>query len=97
MSIDDCTPVWVCECCYLAHHYPDVECDSCNHSKPLLGALDPDADYSDWTYDWSDPMSAEWIEKWGDGKREFSWSRCDGCHSHVGGSRYRLAEWEPVN
>jgi ribosomal protein L37AE/L43A len=28
-----------------------------------------------------------------DGEQEFSWSRCDGCGSHLGGSRYRLAIW----
>lgn len=28
-----------------------------------------------------------------DGKRDFSWSRCDGCGSHLGGARHRLALW----
>lgn len=28
------------------------------------------------------------------GIQEFSWSSCDGCGSHLGGHRYRLAVWE---
>lgn len=28
------------------------------------------------------------------GINEFSWRRCDGCGSHLGGARYRFALWE---
>jgi ribosomal protein L37AE/L43A len=34
---------------------------------------------------------------WEDGHTEFTWSSCDGCGSHLGGSRYRLAiHWEEI-
>ena len=28
------------------------------------------------------------------GIHDFSWSSCEGCHSHPGGSRYRLSLWK---
>lgn len=31
----------------------------------------------------------------GDGRTEFTWTSCDGCHSHLGGSRHRLAVHHP--
>jgi hypothetical protein len=31
---------------------------------------------------------------WEDGITDFSWSRCHGCGSHLGGSRYRLSLWK---
>jgi hypothetical protein len=30
-----------------------------------------------------------------DGLIEFSWRACQGCGSHLGGARYRLALWKP--
>lgn len=65
----------------------------CEGGEPLklLGGLE----LSDWTYDESDPENAEQIERYGDGHTDFTWSACQGCGSHLGGSRERLAIHPP--
>lgn len=81
--------VWVCVDCYIAHHYGVTEhkgkfyageSDAPADNEPL-GLLGVDVEVADK----ADPES---------GIAEFSWHRCEGCGSMLGGARYRLAVWE---
>lgn len=70
------------------------ESDSrCEGGEPLR--LLDGLELSDWTYDESDPDSAEQIERYGDGHTEFTWKHCEGCGCSLGGSRERLAIHSP--
>lgn len=62
----------------------------CEGGEPLR-LLPDDREVTDWTYDYSDPEYSMEVDRYGDGQRDFSWSSCDGCGSHLGGSRHRLA------
>ena len=83
----DTTTIEVCTDCYFAHHYGVTEDDgqwfagdsdgACDR-KPL-GLLDDTA----WIADSTDSDT-------GEGFTEFSWSRCEGCGSTLGGARYSL-------
>lgn len=100
--------VWVCVDCYFAHHYGATEHDGqwfagesdtpCDR-EPLAdldGYEVSDHTCSDHEGDyWSDDPCPHCGEA-GDenGIDEFSWRRCDGCGSTLGGARYRLAVWE---
>lgn len=88
---------WVCTDCYYAYHGLDEDETEAPDSEPL-GLIDPAADVSDNTcssHDGGDETACIQCSQTGyeDGITEFSWSRCDGCGSHLGGSRYRLAVW----
>jgi hypothetical protein len=82
---------WVCQDCYLAHHYAT---DDHGAQRWLAGESDTPAD--------REPLSRlDGLEAFdntdaetGEGIDEFSWSRCDGCGSTLGGERHRLAVWE---
>lgn len=70
--------LWVCQDCYFAHHYGATEVDG----EWFAGESDIPADVD--LFDNTDSET-------GDGIRGFSSRRCDGCSSHLGGARYRLA------
>ncbi len=82
--------VSVCEDCYFAHHYGAREIDG----QWFAGDTDTPADREPLAllerYELSDNTDSET----GDGIDTFSWQSCDGCGSHLGGSRYRLALFE---
>lgn len=88
----DYAAIEVCEDCYFAHHYGAHqhegqwyagESDTPADRKPL-GLIADTAQVTDHTDCNADEDT---------GITEFSWSRCDGCGSTLGGSRYRLAVW----
>lgn len=87
--------VWVCEDCYMAHHgVADYEMD--DERRAELGARLVGCDTADNTcsnHDGTDELPCEWCGQHGfeNGINEFSWERCDGCGSNLGGSRHRLA------
>lgn len=81
------TDVMVCTDCYFAHHYGVAEVDG----KLFVGddptpvermPLDLLVDYE---------LADNTDSETGEGIDEFSWSRCEGCGSPLGGSRHRLA------
>lgn len=90
--------VYVCEDCYFAHHYGYVAGPDNNW---LVGPdCDPDKDATDREplarlagLDVSDNTNSET----GEGIDTFSWTSCQGCGSHLGGSRYRLAIFEQTD
>ncbi|MBA3580800.1 MAG: hypothetical protein H0W42_12550 [Gemmatimonadaceae bacterium] len=103
MTDDDLGEVWVCTDCYFAHHYGAHEhegvwyageSDSPCEFEPLgelpeYGYVSGDQEVT-FISDWTDSDT-------GDGIEEFTWRSCDGCGSHLGGSRYRLAiHWSPI-
>ena len=78
--------VWVCTDCLFAHTYGWFQhegqwyvndSDTPCELEPLKFLDDVDL------WDNTDSETGEGID-------EFSWSSCDGCRSHLGGSRYRL-------
>lgn len=97
---------WVCTDCYFAHHYGRHQDDQGNW---FAGESDIPADCPPLdmltSYELSDntcsnhdveghPCAQCGREDYEDGIDTFSSSRCEGCGSHLGGSRYRLAVWE---
>ncbi len=80
------TAVWVCEDCYIAHHYGWREIDGKWYAGEghVAAELEPLNRLDGATlYDWTHSES-------GRGIREFDRDMCDGCGSRLGGSRYRL-------
>ena len=74
----------------------DVRCEG---GEPLAHLPEEGGRLTDWTcsnHEW-DVDTCQWCHHDGrdgtDGIHDFSWSRCDGCHCTLGGSRYRLAIW----
>ena len=90
MSTRTYSDVWVCVDCYVSHHYGAHE----HEGEWFAGDGDSPCDGEPLTlladFHLADNTDAET----GDGIDGFSWSRCDGCGSTLGGSRYRLAVWE---
>ncbi len=86
---EDYGNVYVCQDCYFAHHYGAHEHEGMWYSgdSDTPAECEPLARLAE--YELADNTDSET----GDGIDEFSWSRCDGCGSHLGGSRYRLALW----
>lgn len=92
----DYSDIMVCEDCLIAHHYgwdpiedtdpPEWsvgEGEQTTTTEPW-GVLPDDLDFTDNT-DGNNPDDT--------GIDEFSWRRCEGCGSHLGGARYRFAVW----
>lgn len=79
----------VCTDCYFYHHYGnegvDIDADGTIAETGLkaLGRVEG--------MELTDDTDSET----GDGITTFSRDTCDGCGSHLGGSRHRLAEWSP--
>lgn len=87
----DTDTVWVCVDCYYAHHGLSDCGEVQPQSEPL--ALLSDADvtaglfYEQHDCDSPEQCSGECEVQ------EFSWSRCEGCGSRLGGSRHALTVW----
>lgn len=85
------TDAWVCVDCYFAHHYGMTE----HGGEWFAGESDTPAD--------REPLAllrgfglGDGTGENGEGSDTFSWRRCDGCGSSLGGTRYRLAIFERV-
>lgn len=85
--------VYVCTDCYFAHHYGYRSEPFEARTRYLIGP--------DYTADVSTLTRPLWLvddlhvadntdSETGEGIHDFSWSSCEGCGSHLGGSRYRL-------
>lgn len=91
MTTTDYGDVWVCTDCYFAHHYGATEHDG----EWFAGDSDTPCDrepFGLWRqpgYEFADNTDSET----GEGIDDFSWRRCSGCGSTLGGSRYRLHVW----
>lgn len=96
-------PYWVCTDCYYAHHGLDDD-DEHSPDREPLGLVPEEAEVYDWTCsnhfygqdvtpDNGDATTCDHCGGlgWENGITEFTWSSCDGCGSHLGGSRHRLA------
>lgn len=81
-----CKPaeIWVCVDCFFEHHTPG-ETELPEGVTPW--SLYPDALMGDIT-DWSDPNNETGDDP---GTIDFSSRRCDGCDSHLAGTRHRFA------
>jgi ribosomal protein L37AE/L43A len=99
--------IWVCTDCHFAHHYGATEVDgqwyagesdSPADREPLalIGDEYVVADNTCSDHEGDDETACEHCgqEGYEDGIQDFSWSRCDGCGSTLGGSRYRLAVFD---
>lgn len=97
---------WVCTDCYFAHHGQDENAGQAP-PRPPLALLDgyeitdnTCSDHYVGNVEDSDGnnVTLACIHCGSDdedsGERVFSWSRCDGCGSTLGGARHRLAIWE---
>ena len=85
---------WVCDCCMLIH--ANGECGDHEHEHEPLSLI-PDGHsvtmgllYEDHDDSCTDRESGEC----GCDRKEFTWSRCDGCGSPDGGSRHALTLWD---
>lgn len=88
--------LWVCVDCYMAHHGLLETEMGYEPTHAPLGLLEPDSDVT---------AGLMWAEhecdraSWDDGDecscehQTFSWSPCEGCGSHLGGSREALTTW----
>ena len=98
--------IWVCTDCYFAHHYGvrehdgkwyAGESDEPSELKPLGKVWDDElTDNTCADHDGTDDKVCTHCREatYEDGMEEFTWRSCDGCGSHLGGSRHRLAVWE---
>ena len=89
--------IWVCTDCMILHANGDEPTDP-REDEPAPWALWDDG--SDVTmgitredHDCDDPDAWERADDCGCERREFSWSQCQGCGSHLGGSRYAFTYW----
>ena len=84
--------VWVCVDCYFGYHYGFRQVDDAWYS----GDSDSPCDREPLTllaaFDLADNTDAN--SETDTGIDDFSWSRCQGCGSTLGGSRYRLATFQ---
>jgi hypothetical protein len=99
---------WVCEDCYVAHHYGVTEyegeffageSDHPADREPLALLADYElADNTCSSHNGTDDDECSECEHdgWEDGIDTFSMSACGGCGSGLGGSRYRLALFTPT-
>ena len=91
------TDILVCTDCY-----EDGEHDEpTTPDREPYGLLDPNAVVTDNTCSNHSGTDDETCEDCGcggyeDGVVDFSWSRCEGCGSTLGGARYRMALWPAV-
>lgn len=70
---------YVCVCCLMLLANAEY-CEECDHSgHPLMSQLE------------GEEVTLNCEE---DCESNFSWSRCDGCGSPLGGDRHRIAIWE---
>lgn len=73
--------IHLCTSCLVAHEAPDTLTDDDRALNPL-NRIGPD-----------EHIAANYDTETGEGYAGFSWSRCDGCGSTLGGSRYRYTLW----
>jgi hypothetical protein len=81
------TDVMVCTDCYFTHHYGATEHDG----QWFAGDSDTPSDGEPLALLDRSELADNTDSETGDGMETFSWSRCQGCGSTLGGSRYRLA------
>lgn len=83
---------WVCTDCYTAYHYgansTEWEPDPRWNRDRFLSAIESIG---------RDHIADNTDSETDDGYTTFSWGHCDMCQSILGGSRYRLAVWQPVS
>lgn len=89
----DTWTIWICVDCMQALANGEL-CDDADREP--LSALDADAEVtcgliaSEHECDSLDDCNGECE------RQEFSWSRCEGCGSNLGGERLAATEWERV-
>ena len=90
MNTENRYDIMVCEDCYFAHHYGATERDG----QWYAGESDTASDHKPLgLVDDADELTDNTDSETGEGIEEFARSRCEGCGSRLGGSRYRLAVW----
>lgn len=86
------TTIWVCDDCMIAHHYPGEnestgeEWRNYSDGSITAGILCDKGEDHYWEDEEDHSENCE--------RQDFSWSRCDGCGSTLGGSRYAFTVWE---
>lgn len=108
VALPDCEPslVWVCVDCLFSHHgFDDHEMGEPYPTDPAPLDLLVDAPHvtGGMTSEHHDTPCGSFDSPGGDflgGQCEceevtFSWSRCQGCGSNLGGSRHALTAWYP--
>lgn len=90
------TDLWACRDCYTEYHYA-METERTD-GRSLFDNYPNGWQLSDNTcsnHNGTDEEPCEHCSQSGyeNGIREFSWDRCDGCGSGLGGDRHRLAYW----
>lgn len=91
------TDLWVCRDCYTEHHYGSREADR-SDGLTLFTRFPNGGQLSDNTcsdHNGSEDGKCDHCGQTGyeNGVTEFSKVSCDGCGSHLAGSRDRLAYW----
>ena len=89
--------IWVCVDCMFEHHYPGEYADStgkewCNYPDAKMGDITAGTICGRADNDYYMCESDEHSEECG--TISFSWSRCDGCGSTLGGTRHAFTIWE---
>jgi hypothetical protein len=97
---------WVCTDCYFTHHYGRESIEEPPDREPLglidrpgdlsagLMADEHDTDCPVWLGDPNRPDVPTTAECDCE-RRTFTWQRCEGCGSTLGGSREALTYWDP--
>lgn len=100
-SREDAATLWVCVDCYFAHHGADDDPSHAPDREPL-GLIPEDTELTAGLFreQHADGCPNGTEDSWGTEdcdceRREFSWSRCDGCGSALGGAREALTAWYP--
>lgn len=92
-------PIWVCVDCYLTSQGYGSELDYPDSGNREPVALIPDTVdvtsgmLSQYHYCETDPTTGELTDECECETQSFSWSACEGCGSHLGGTRHALTLW----
>lgn len=97
MTTKTTSTIWVCTDC--VQHAANGECGGCDptsgHDRTPLGLLDGEEVTLGLTTEEHDCDDPETCGEDGEGcaRRGFSWSRCEGCGSQLGGDREAMTVW----
>lgn len=89
--------IWVCYCCYASHCNGEC-CEDELHTREPLSAIPEGFTVTAGMVEEEHNERCTEEVRLNDGcdceTREFSWSSCEGCGSHLGGSRHALTLWK---
>ena len=89
------TTAWVCEDCLMAengYETPNAECEPfglATADEVWTAGLTWDEHENDCP----NRAAESWVDDCECERREFSWTACDACGSHLGGSRHAYTVW----